>query len=308
MYRTKRHPTFRPTLHYQFLHGWQVQLINPVPVVGPEDELDRQRRVPHGGVADPVGRVGPGAGVVPLLESDAVRLRLVLGPLGPARPVDVAAQLAALERDAGPVAPGAAQEDAAVLDLGALGGGDHAVGDDVPARVVVVDAPARRDPAVAVAGDGRVGDPGARVLAEDEVGHALDVAVGVELVAHLGQEGVLGAVDAHAVVSLAGVVGGYGDGLVALAPEVADVEVVDRSVGRLVDEGGGPLVIWRNGKGGVVLQGHSVALVAGDVGRLPVDGDLGRLGWQIHLLRVGATIDEDGRRVCGRVGDAVHSR
>lgn len=270
-------------------------------VVRAQDELDGQRRVPHGGVADPVARVRPGAGVVPLLKGDVVRLGLRLGPLGPARLVDVAAHLAALERDAGEVPPWAAEKDAAVLDLEALGGGDHAVGDDVPARVVLVDAPAGGDPAVAVAGDGRVCDPGARVLAKDEVGHALDVAVGVELVADLGEQGVLGAVDAQPVVALAGVVGGQGDGLVALAPEVADVEVVDGGVGRLVDEGRGPLVVRHDGLGGVVLQGHGVAVVAGDVRGLPVDGDLGGLWGEINLLRVGATIDKDRCRVCGRI-------
>jgi len=69
-------------------------------------------------------------------------------------------------------------------------------------------------------------EPGLGVLAEDEIGGALDVGLCVELGAVLGEDGVLVAVEAAGVVALLAIVGGEGEGLGAFAVGVLYVDVV----------------------------------------------------------------------------------
>lgn len=247
--------------------------------------------------------IRPSTIVLILLERDMVRLRRAGRPDTPPSLIDTTPEAAPLEGDAGVVPPRPAQVHATVLDVGVLGGRDDRVRDDIPADVGVAAPPRGSQPPVAVAGDGGVGDPGARVLAEDEVRHALDVAVGVDLVADLGQQRILGPVQANAVVPLASVVGREGDGLGALAPGVADVYVVYRRVRGLIDQGGGVLVVCGHEEGRIVLQRDGVFDIAGVVGRLAVDGDLGSLGREVHLLRVSAVVDEYAGGDDRRVGD-----
>lgn len=76
------------------------------------------------------------------------------------------------------------------------------------------------------------------MLAEDEVSGTLDEALAEEVLALVGEEGVLVAVESDAVVALLCAVAAQGDGLGALAVGVLDVEVVELGVGGVVGDCG----------------------------------------------------------------------
>lgn len=169
--------------------------------------MARPRLRPELRPARPPARVRASAGVPELLEGDVARVGRARRPDAPAGRVDDARQAGALEAHARVVPPRPAEVHAAVRDGVPPGRAHLAVGDDVVRRAGVALAARGRQPAVVRGGDGRVGDPRARVLAEDEVGRALDVAVGVQLAARLGEQRVLVPVQADAVVALRGIVG-----------------------------------------------------------------------------------------------------
>lgn len=76
------------------------------------------------------------------------------------------------------------------------------------------------------------------MLSEDEVGGALDEALPEEVLALVGQEGVLVSVETDTIVALRGTIATQGDGLRTLAVGVLDVDVVELGVGRMVRDSG----------------------------------------------------------------------
>lgn len=163
--------------------------VNPVGIVGAQDGPDIEGRG-QGGSEAGAGARGAVAGVVVLLEGDVVGVGLTGAPLLPAGRVDDVAEAAALEGDTGVVLPGAAEVDGALTRVGRAGL-DGRVGDDVVRDVVFRVTAVGRDGTRPNRGDGRASDPDTGGLAEDEVDGTLDVAVGVDLVTSLGEQGVL---------------------------------------------------------------------------------------------------------------------
>lgn len=74
-------------------------------------------------------------------------------------------------------------------------------------------------------------DPGAGVLAEDEVHGAFDVALCVDLVADLSEESILISIETDTIVTLLRTVRSQGYSLRSFAVSVLDVNVVECGVG-----------------------------------------------------------------------------
>ena len=152
--------------------------------------------------------------------------------------VDDVRQLRVLEADACVLAPWAAKVGVAGGDSATRVGRDVGVVDHVVGDVGVGGAAGGYDVSVAVDADVGVVDPGDAVLSEDEVGGSLDEALAEEVLALVGQEGVLVSVETDTVVALRGAVAAQGDCLGALAVGVLDVDVVELGVGGVVRDGG----------------------------------------------------------------------
>lgn len=135
-------------------------------------------------------------------------------------------------------------------------------------------------------------EPGRSILAKDEVGGTLDQTVGVDLVASLGQEGVLETSELDTVVS-AGGVGAQGDGLAAGAVAIVDIDIVQLEVLSLDAESGGLIVAQTISLAEAGSDGDLVAAVAGGVAGVTIDGHLSRTGAHEDLLAVCALINED---------------
>ncbi|GJC98198.1 hypothetical protein ColKHC_07024 [Colletotrichum higginsianum] len=221
-------------------------------------------RVGELAVEDVVGRVG--------------------APFGPPGGVDDGAEVGVLEDDAGKGAPGPAEEGLAVADAGE--GLDGGLVDDVPRRVALGVAAAGGDVALAADGEGAGLEPGDGLLAEDEVGGALDVG-GVEVVGALaGEDGVLVALGLDAVVALLVAVGAQGDGLHALAARVDNVDVVDAEAVVLGPERAGGVVAAGHVGAEAVRDGDLVLGVVLVVVRVAVDGEGALVGRDQDLLVV----------------------
>ncbi|BAS71791.1 Os01g0312600, partial [Oryza sativa Japonica Group] len=172
-----------------------------------DGEGARLRRAGDDAVAlplDPVGRGGPGAGVLVLAVVERVE-REVAAPLEPPGGVDDAVELRLHEHRAGVLLPGAAEVGLeAGLDGEEVGGGGHLALLDGDAGVLVGVLPPLRGVDVAL-----VGERAARVevaaleddggVAEDEVDGAVDVALAEELAEGVDVEGVLVADEAAPV-------------------------------------------------------------------------------------------------------------
>ena len=109
------------------------------------------------------------------------------------------------------------------------------------------------------------------MLAEDEVGGAFDVGLGVELGTVLSEYGVLEALERAAVVALVAGTGADGEGLRAFAEGVDDVDVVEGGVGAPVANSGGEVVAPGCGGGEGVGYSDGVGGIGGGVGGGAVD-------------------------------------
>lgn len=163
---------------------------------------------------------------------------IAIVPHLPPSAVDDIRQLGVLEADARVLAPRTAEVCVAGGDAAARVGRDVGVVDHVVGDVVVGGAAGGNDVSVAVDADVGPVDPGDAVLSEDEVGGALDEALSEEVLALVGQEGVLVSVQGDAVVALRGAVAAQGDGLGTLAVGVLDVDVVELGVVGVVGDCG----------------------------------------------------------------------
>lgn len=172
-----------------------VSRVNPRSIVTAQDRSNAQGTAQLGRKASPRA-TGPSASVAILCQGDIRRPGVAAAPDLPPGRVDDAAETTTLEGHPGVRAPRPAEVD------GARGGRrpardgagaplDRAVRDDVVGRVGGGGPAAGGDCAGADGDDRGLGDPRAGVLPEDEVHGALDVAVGVDLVAGLGEERVL---------------------------------------------------------------------------------------------------------------------
>lgn len=74
------------------------------------------------------------------------------------------------------------------------------------------------------------------MLTKDEVNGSFDIALSVELVTDLSQEGVLIPIKTNTIVSLLGAVSSQSNGLRSLAVSVLDVDVVEGCVCGFVDD------------------------------------------------------------------------
>jgi len=167
----------------------QVGRVNPLSIITAQDRSDSQGTAQLRREASPRA-LGPGTGIAILGQGDILRPGVAGAPDLPASRVDDVAQVAPLERHPGVLGPRPAQVDGP--------GGrrwrarlDRAVCDDIVGRVGGRRPAAGGDCSGADGDDLGVGDPGASMLSEDEVYGALDIAVGVDLVASLGEERVL---------------------------------------------------------------------------------------------------------------------
>lgn len=135
-------------------------------------------------------------------------------PYAPASRIDDTAHDGVLEADASIFRPRAAEVDASGSDGGGLCGGDGGFIDYVVGDIGGGGAAAGGDGlAAGCDADVRAVNPGAGVLAEDEIDSAFYVTFGVDLIAGLAEECVLIAVKSYAVVSLFITVGAQGEGL-----------------------------------------------------------------------------------------------
>lgn len=163
---------------------------------------------------------------------------IALIPYLPPGAVDNVRQLRVLEADARVLTPWPAEVGVAGRDAAGRVGCDVGVVDHVVGDVGVGGAAGGDDVPVAVDADVGPVDPGDAVLSEDEVGGALDEALAEEVLALVGEEGVLVSVEGDAVVALRCAVAAQGDGLGALAVGVLDVDVVELRVGGVVGDCG----------------------------------------------------------------------
>lgn len=171
-------------------------------------------------------------------------------------------------------------------------------------------------------------------MAEDEVGVALDVGFGVDLVAGFGEDGVLVSNELAGVVSLvllralvltissflfsilgglfsvcagrtyAGV-GGKGKGNVSFTAGVLDVDVVHFEVLGVDAEGGGFVVVGDIAETEPAADGDHVGRVRRGVGGVAVNGQGTLERWDGDLLIVGARLDEDALGSSGRGGEGI---
>jgi hypothetical protein len=135
-------------------------------------------------------------------------------------------------------------------------------------------------------------EPGRSILAKDEVGGTLDQTVGVDLVASLGQEGVLETSELDTVVS-AGGVGAQGDGLAAGSVAIVDIDIVQLEVRGLDTKSGSLIVAQAISLAETGGDGDLVAAVARGVASVTIDGHLSGTGAHEDLLAVCALINED---------------
>lgn len=162
-----------------------------------------------------------------LLEHNIRSTSITSVPNVPTSAIDDIAQACALEDHAGESSPRTTEIVCTSSDGVSGGGGDGRLVDHVVA-CVVGGASGGGDVTLGSCEDADVDllEPGLGVLAEDEIGGALDVGLCVELGAVLGEDGVLEAVEAAGVVALLAGVGGEGEGLGAFAVGVLYVDVV----------------------------------------------------------------------------------
>ena len=166
-------------------------------------------------------------GVAVLLEHNVRRAGITGVPNVPASGIDDVSHARALEDHAGEGTPRATEIVCTSCDGVSRGGSDGGLVDHVVA-CVVGGASGGGDITLGGCQDADVDllEPGLGVLAEDEIGGALDVRSRIELGAVLGEDGVLVAVEAAGVVALLARVGGEGESLGALAVGVLHVDVV----------------------------------------------------------------------------------
>jgi hypothetical protein len=176
--------------HSLFQFNSQVGRIHPLCIITAQDRGDTQGTAQLGRELSP-GAAGAGAGIAVLGQRDILRVGGAGAPDLPPGGVDDVAEAAPLECHPGVLSPGPAQVDGPGRRGGGAAGLDGAVGDDVVRGVGGRGPAAGGDGSCADGDDLGLGDPRAGVLPEDEVYGALDVAVGVNLVASLGEERVL---------------------------------------------------------------------------------------------------------------------
>lgn len=144
------------------------------------------------------------AGVAKLAENNIASVRRSGAPLSPTLGVDDIGHGGILNGDTGIGFPGTTEIDGAGRDGGALLGSNVAVVQDVVAGGRRGGAARGSHVAESRGGHADVAavEPGFGALAEDEVGVALDVGFGEDLVAGLGENGVLVSDELAGVVSL----------------------------------------------------------------------------------------------------------
>lgn len=149
------------------------------------------------------GTRSAGAGVSVLLESNISGVGCAGAPLRPSGSVDDIGHAGLLDGDTSILLPGTAEVESAAGNGLARAGGNVAVVEDIPAAAVAVAAGSSN---VAESGghetDVTVREPGRGRLTEDEVSCADNLALGVELVTSLGEDGVLETAELAAVVTL----------------------------------------------------------------------------------------------------------
>ena len=162
-----------------------------------------------------------------LLEHNIGRTSIASVPNVPASAIDDIAQACALEHHAGESSPWTTKIVCTSGDGVSGSGGDGRLVNNVVA-CIVGGASGCGDVTLGGREDADVDllEPGLGVLAEDEIGGALDVGLCVELSAVLREDGVLEAVEAAGVVALLARVGGEGEGLGACAVGVLYIDVV----------------------------------------------------------------------------------
>lgn len=172
------------------------------------------------------------------------------------------------------------------------------VGDDIVARIIGAVPSICSDVSRAIDPDIGLVEPGSRALTKDEVGGALDVTAGIDLVALLGENGVLVADKLDAVEALLVGVCRHGEGLRALAASVDEVDVVDFEVIVPGAQGGGQVVVGDGVLRFALGDGDGVAAVAAGVVGVAVDGERSGAGGDVDLLAVGTLweLAERGRR------------
>ncbi|KAJ8576419.1 hypothetical protein ON010_g2796 [Phytophthora cinnamomi] len=256
---------------------------------------------------------GAGARVVELLE-DHVGGAGGGVPSGPTLRLDNVAQLAVLPDDLGVRAPRTTQDgrvDAALAEhAGTI--------EDVRSRAVGGFAAAGGDETRADGLDVAGLEPGLSVAAEDEVGGAVDVRLGVELSALVCQHGVLVSSEVTTVKAVVRGVHVDGQRLADVAGRVGDVEVVHLHVVRLETHRAGHVVtglalhLDRDVLLGLGLRDrHLVASVRRRIAREALQHQRARQWRDEHLLVVDARTEEKGllrRRVGVQPGHALRHR
>jgi hypothetical protein len=229
-------------------HLRKVRLINPTSIIASQNIRDSER----GANLSREARARPRSSrprVPVLLERNVPNPLISRVPDLPPSAVNDIRQRRVLEADARVLAPWTAEVDVTGGWSAARVGRDVGLVDHVVGDVGVGGAAGGGHVAVAVDADVGPVDPGDAVLAEDEVGRALDEALAEEVLAHVGEEGVLVAVESDAVVALLCAVAAQSDGLGAYAVGVLDVDVVELSVvGVVGDCGWGRLACLTLGK------------------------------------------------------------
>lgn len=150
------------------------------------------------------GTTSTSTGVSDLFESGIGSVGRAGGPLRPSGSVDDGRKRGILDSDAGIGTPWTTEVVSTSLDSVARSCGDVALVEDIPAWVTRGRTAVGGHVAEAGGEDADVAcaEPGGGVLAEDEVGCTLDQGLGVELVAGLGEDGVLETLELTGVVAL----------------------------------------------------------------------------------------------------------
>lgn len=218
-------------------HLRKVRRVNPVSIIASQNIRDGER------AANLLGEAGArprssSPRVAVLLERNVTNPLITDIPHLPPSAVDNIRQLRVLEADARVLTPWSAEVGVAGGDSTGRVSCDVGVVYHVVGDVGVGGAAGSNDVPVTVDADVGPVDPGNTVLSEDEVGGALDEALPEEVLALVGQEGILVSVETDAVVTLGCAVAAQGDGLGALAVGVLDVDVVELGVGGVVGDCG----------------------------------------------------------------------